>query len=456
MPGAAKAKKAERPDGPRRAAASKGKSGGELESLVERLVGELASLRAEVALIRESSDRCGPVTRSTAIDPSNEGPAIETDTGPLDALDEVPTEHVEEAAEAVLADMVEQIGGQSNEDESAFLAEMEFAIANPDLTEVESDESGDDGDVGQTDEAELEEFGNFESGELDDLIRAFEQHDDQTAFLESSDNESRPEDGFESLLNADEPRPEEPLAGSSVAGGPAAEAKADAPRSSADEDVALSEDEIEALFAATAGLGNPVPEPEPVVPDPPKASIGAVESSDEVLSAAEIQAMLGLSEDGGPDLSLESVGQTVPDAPEPSAEFDDVVLEDTMGDVGIESDTGPSGPLTEPDWDAIDPETVRKVPAGLAVAALALPVCCSGGKLYCLCAEPVDQSGIDAIALHTGLEIEVRTAPVSQVVHELRARYGELDSDVARAASGRDGEAPRAKSLLDRVLRRSA
>jgi len=115
------------------------------------------------------------------------------------------------------------------------------------------------------------------------------------------------------------------------------------------------------------------------------------------------------------------------------------------------SEAGP-----EPDLDNVDPEAVRQVPADLAVAALALPACVANGRLYCLCAEPFDQAGLDALSKATGMEVVARPAPVGRVVQELRARYGGLDTETARAAMTSEAESPHPSLFAKLLQRRSA
>lgn len=77
---------------------------------------------------------------------------------------------------------------------------------------------------------------------------------------------------------------------------------------------------------------------------------------------------------------------------------------------------------------AFDASLASVVPMELAVAALALPISRSPGKLVCMVAEPFDHDALGNLSKAVGLLIETKPSSIDQVVHGLKLFYEEGQS----------------------------
>jgi hypothetical protein len=225
----------------------------------------------------------------------------------------------------------------------------------------------------------------------------------------------------------------EPVAESPVAESPAEE----------DANAVMSNDEIAALLAAASAEPAAATQPEPS-----PASGG-------VLSAAQLTALL--------------MAPDVPADPEPPADPDAVgtpMDADALAALLAEAQSTPAAPAggQAPSWgksfetadpgstaeaatvdageslnngpvftdDKRDVGAVRLVPARLAIRAMAVPLGFQEGKLVLRVAEPADTAAIDRISKATGLGIITQSAPMNQVVQELRLAYADANHDMAR------------------------
>lgn len=68
-------------------------------------------------------------------------------------------------------------------------------------------------------------------------------------------------------------------------------------------------------------------------------------------------------------------------------------------------------------------EVLRRVPADLAIEALAIPLAVADGALICKVAEPIDQPALDRLGQALNLRIEAVGAPIVEVVRELKVAY---------------------------------
>lgn len=79
--------------------------------------------------------------------------------------------------------------------------------------------------------------------------------------------------------------------------------------------------------------------------------------------------------------------------------------------------------VVEPTFE-VDPEAVAKVPAHLAIAALAIPVRVDEEDLVLRIAEPIDRIAFDIIGDATALNVKSEPAPMEEVIAALRTAYG--------------------------------
>ncbi|MCW5938271.1 MAG: hypothetical protein KF884_08035 [Fimbriimonadaceae bacterium] len=174
----------------------------------------------------------------------------------------------------------------------------------------------------------------------------------------------------------------------------------------------MSNDEIQELLA-----GMEAQPPRAVEPQP------NAESSD-IITAAEIEAMLGLG--GGLDVGVKSVDHSPPQEPETPAPDEAEPVEDA-DESGHElelvvNEAGGQSHEIEPGGTALE-----AVPAHLAASLLVLPVKLDGRTLHVQTPEPVNEEDIHRLRLETGLYVEVTIAPIEQVVAEIRAAYRDHD-----------------------------
>ena len=210
-----------------------------------------------------------------------------------------------------------------------------------------------------------------------------------------------------------------------------------------DPNAVMSNDEIAALLAAASAEPAPAAQPEPA-----PATGG-------VLSAAQLTALL--------------MAPDVPADPEPLADPDSVgtpMDADALAALLAEAQSTPAASASgqAPSWgksfesadatpaaeavanqaaevssagpaftdDKRDVGAVRLVPARLAIRAMAVPLGFQEGKLVLRVAEPADTAAIDRISKATGLGIITQSAPMAQVVQELRLAYADANHDMAR------------------------
>ncbi len=172
----------------------------------------------------------------------------------------------------------------------------------------------------------------------------------------------------------------------------------------------------------------------------------------QIVSAAEIQALLGIKDPAEDEGDADEPTDREPD-------FADVSSAGLEGHAASDNGAPPGTVVTSADGDdaielgEIDSATVARIPGSLAANALAIPVCVVDDTLHVLAAEPFDAPGIEAIGKTIGLPVVTHAAPIDRVLAEIRSRYGSEDDSVVRLP----GE-PRASkpSVIARILRRSA
>lgn len=98
-------------------------------------------------------------------------------------------------------------------------------------------------------------------------------------------------------------------------------------------------------------------------------------------------------------------------------------------------DSGPSVSVPEVtgETSGINPHAVLKVPASLALSALAMPVDIEGDQIVLHAAVPLDQIGIAMIGQATGLKPKIIEKPLPEVLDQLRQNYQDPHAPVEAA-----------------------
>ena len=98
-------------------------------------------------------------------------------------------------------------------------------------------------------------------------------------------------------------------------------------------------------------------------------------------------------------------------------------------------DSGPSvsAPEVTGETSGINPHAVLKVPASLALSALAMPVDIEGDQIVLHAAVPLDQIGIAMIGQATGLKPKIIEKPLPEVLDQLRQNYQDPHAPVEAA-----------------------
>jgi hypothetical protein len=225
----------------------------------------------------------------------------------------------------------------------------------------------------------------------------------------------------------------EPVANSPVAESPMEE----------DPNAMMSNDEIAALLAAASAESTTPSEPEPA---PARGGVLSAAQLTALLMAPDVPAdpeplpdpdTVGTPMDADALAALLAEAQSTPaasasgQAPSWGKSFISAdpgsTAEAATVDAGESSNNGPV--FTD---DKRDVGAVRLVPARLAIRAMAVPLGFQEGKLVLRVAEPADTAAIDRISKATGLGIITQSAPMGQVVQELRLAYADANHDMAR------------------------
>ena len=161
----------------------------------------------------------------------------------------------------------------------------------------------------------------------------------------------------------------------------------------------MSEDELAELMAEATEAAA---EAEPIKPTAPKAEVTGEDSdeSDETVEVGFTAFQAGKDVDS--DVSRDDPSNADPSMVEEVVERREVIK------ASFE----------------IDQDVVSKVPAHLAIAALAVPVSATEEQLVCKAAIPIDRASIDLIEDAIGLEVVPEPAPMEEVLDALRTAYG--------------------------------
>ncbi len=350
-----------------------------------------------------------------------------------------PEADVESQAEAVMGAIVDQIVPSGEFDASQFAADFDLAVANPEPVVWSADEAPDpEPEPDEPIDPELES----------QLIQQIhEKFPDLAAEIDRFNADADPiptEPGATAATITDEEmaaltegmaflsEPEQPT----MDAGPEAEADTPVgmpdPHSEPEPVQADVDDGRQALSAAEIALliaqASPDPAPEAqtevpaAVPDDPTPPAKA----SSVVSADEIEKMLGLRNDpvvpAGPTPQELAAAEAAAAATEPADQPETV---QALAEPETESDGG-AEPVTDllPSFEALD-----RVPGRVAAAALVLPLAVEGDTLVCAAASPIDPAALDEVAQASGLTVEPREAEIGAVVAAIRHWYvGEIDS----------------------------
>ncbi len=285
--------------------------------------------------------------------------------------------------------------------------------------------------------------------------------------------------------------PEQP---SEEASDQAQEPQSDVPMSDEDVQKLLAEEEENATEVQpepTAAESEQPAAPEPAAAQPEEPQEEPEPDSDEDVTAAEVHqllagvaetAKLAAQEDEVQDLVSETQEAAAAPPIEPLSKEDAEHAEDETVEVGFtafqagkdvgdeKSDEAADEALEEPvkprrevvvPTFEVDPDAVKRVPAHLAIAALAIPVRVDESELVLRVVEPIDRIAFDIIGDATTMKVRPEPAPMEEVLAALRSAYGsdshpEERQAVAAVAPRKimKGVEKRSKRALKRVKRR--
>lgn len=163
-------------------------------------------------------------------------------------------------------------------------------------------------------------------------------------------------------------------------------------------------------------------EPAPAKPAPPAPSDGGM-----ILSEDEIAALLAEAQARAEDVDEEPIFNENGEMTE-AARF----MTELRGEAQPEA-ASPAEETASSNASGINPHAVQKVPASLALSALAMPVEIEGDQIVLHAAVPLDQIGIAMIGQATGLKPKIVEKPLPEVLELLRHNYQDPHAPVEAA-----------------------
>lgn len=163
-------------------------------------------------------------------------------------------------------------------------------------------------------------------------------------------------------------------------------------------------------------------EPAPAKPAPPAPSDGGM-----ILSEDEIAALLAEAQARAEDVDEEPIFNENGEMNE-AARF----MTELRGEAQPEA-ASPAAEAASSSSNGINPHAVQKVPASLALSALAMPVEIEGDQIVLHAAVPLDQIGIAMIGQATGLKPKIVEKPLPEVLEQLRQNYQDPHAPVEAA-----------------------
>lgn len=164
-------------------------------------------------------------------------------------------------------------------------------------------------------------------------------------------------------------------------------------------------------------------EPAPAKPATPAPSDGGM-----VLSEDEIAALLAEAQARAEDVDEEPIFNENGEMNE-SARF----MTELRGEAQPEPAPAVTAASAPSSTSGINPHAVQKVPASLALSALAMPVDIEGDQIVLHAAVPLDQIGIAMIGQATGLKPKIIEKPLPEVLDQLRQNYQDPHAPVEAA-----------------------
>ncbi len=164
-------------------------------------------------------------------------------------------------------------------------------------------------------------------------------------------------------------------------------------------------------------------EPAPAKPATPAPSDGGM-----ILSEDEIAALLAEAQARAEDVDEEPIFNENGEMNE-SARF----MTELRGEAQPEAAPAAAAASAPSSTSGINPHAVQKVPASLALSALAMPVDIEGDQIVLHAAVPLDQIGIAMIGQATGLKPKIIEKPLPEVLDQLRQNYQDPHAPVEAA-----------------------
>lgn len=164
-------------------------------------------------------------------------------------------------------------------------------------------------------------------------------------------------------------------------------------------------------------------EPAPAKPVTPAPSDGGM-----ILSEDEIAALLAEAQARAEDVDEEPIFNENGEMNE-SARF----MTELRGEAQPEAAPAAAAASAPSSTSGINPHAVQKVPASLALSALAMPVDIEGDQIVLHAAVPLDQIGIAMIGQATGLKPKIIEKPLPEVLDQLRQNYQDPHAPVEAA-----------------------
>ncbi|HRD32355.1 MAG TPA: hypothetical protein PLS15_11780 [Fimbriimonadaceae bacterium] len=164
-------------------------------------------------------------------------------------------------------------------------------------------------------------------------------------------------------------------------------------------------------------------EPAPAKPAAPAPSDGGM-----ILSEDEIAALLAEAQARAEDVDEEPIFNENGEMNE-TARF----MTELRGEAQPEAAPAAASASTPSSTSGINPHAVQKVPASLALSALAMPVEIEGDQIVLHAAVPLDQIGIAMIGQATGLKPKIIEKPLPEVLEQLRQNYQDPHAPVEAA-----------------------
>lgn len=153
-------------------------------------------------------------------------------------------------------------------------------------------------------------------------------------------------------------------------------------------------------------------------PTPPKPAAPAPSDGGMILSEDEIAALLAEAQARAEDVDEEPIFNENGEMNE-TARF----MTELRGESQPEAAPASAASSAPSSTSGINPHAVQKVPASLALSALAMPVDIEGDQIVLHAAVPLDQIGIAMIGQATGLKPKIIEKPLPEVLDQLRQNY---------------------------------